>query len=105
MFDLCTKPLRSTRRSLLALFAAFAGSVMMLLAAPAAAGPPVDPSTLEPEPPNAVCREDGRQVICDTFFVEEIVNEPIDFDLLAGRSARRATSAATGRAGIWMARS
>ena len=67
--------LGSTRRSLLALFAAFAGGVMMLLAAPAAAGPLVDPSTLEPEPPNAVCREDGRQVICDTFFVEEAVNE------------------------------
>ena len=67
--------LGSTRRSLLALFAAFVGGVMMLLAAPAAAGPPVDPSTLEPEPPNAVCREDGRQVICDTFFVEDPVNE------------------------------
>ena len=44
MSDLCTKWLRSTRRSL-ALFAAFAGGVMILLAAPAAAGPIVDPST------------------------------------------------------------
>ena len=85
MFDPCMKRLRPTRRSLLALFAAFVGGVMMLLAAPAGAGPPVDPSTLEPEPPNAVCREDGRQVICDTFFVEDLVNEPIaDFDLPCG---------------------
>ena len=85
MSDLCTKRFRSTRRSLLALFAVFAGGVMMLLAAPAAAGPIVDPSTLQPEPPNAVCREDGRQVICDTFLVEEVVNEPIaDFDLPCG---------------------
>lgn len=85
MFDLYTKRRRSTRRSLLALFAAFVGGVLMLLAAPAGAGPIVDPSTLEPEPPNAVCREDGRQVICDTFLVEEVVNEPIaDFDLPCG---------------------
>ena len=77
--------LGSTRRSLLALFAALVGGVMMLLAAPAAAGPLVDPSTLEPEPPNAVCRDDGRQVICDTFFIEDLVNEPItDFDLPCG---------------------
>jgi len=85
MFDLYTKRRRSTLRSLLALFAAFVGGVLMLLAAPAGAGPIVDPSTLEPEPPNAVCREDGRQVICDTFLVEEVVNEPIaDFDLPCG---------------------
>jgi hypothetical protein len=85
MFDRCTNRLRPTRRSLLALFATFVGGVMMLLASPAAAGPPVDPSTLEPEPPNAVCREDGRQVICDTFFIEDVVNEPIaDFDLPCG---------------------
>jgi hypothetical protein len=57
-----------------ALVAALAGGLIWM-AAPAAAGPLVDPSTLQPEPPNAVCREDGRQVICDTFFVEDPVNE------------------------------
>ena len=61
-------------RMSVALVAALAGGLIWM-AAPAAAGPPVDPSTLEPEPPNAVCREDGRQVICDTFFVEDPVNE------------------------------
>jgi hypothetical protein len=67
-----------------ALVAALAGGLIWM-AAPAAAGPIVDPSTLQPEPPNAVCREDGRQVICDTFLVEEVVNEPIaDFDLPCG---------------------
>ena len=66
------------------LLAALSGALIWL-AAPAGAGPIVDPSTLEPEPPNAVCREDGRQVICDTFVVEEVVNEPIgDFDLPCG---------------------
>jgi hypothetical protein len=85
MSDLCTKRLCLTRRSLLALFAAFTGGVMILLAAPAAAGPIVDPSTPPPPPPNAVCREAGGQVICDTFLVEEVVNEPItDFDLPCG---------------------
>jgi hypothetical protein len=67
-----------------ALVAALAGGLIWM-AAPAAAGPIVDPSTLQPEPPNAVCREDGRQVICDTFLVEEVVNEPIaDFDFPCG---------------------
>jgi len=61
-------------RMSVALVAALAGGLIWM-AAPAAAGPIVDPSTLQPEPPNAVCREDGRQVICDTFFVEEPVNE------------------------------
>ena len=55
-----------------------------MLAAPAAAGPIVDPSTLQP-PPNAVCREDGRKVTCDTFLDEVVVNEPIlDFELPCG---------------------
>jgi hypothetical protein len=71
-------------RMSVALVAALAGGLIWM-AAPAAAGPIVDPSTLQPEPPNAVCREDGRQVICDTFLVEEVVNEPIaDFDLPCG---------------------
>jgi hypothetical protein len=51
----------------------------------ASAGPIVDPSTLQPPPPNAVCRDDGRQIICDTFLDEDAVNEPItDFDLPCG---------------------
>lgn len=53
--------------------------------APASAGAIVDPNTLQPVPPNATCREAGGQVICDTFLVEEVVNEPItDFDLPCG---------------------
>jgi len=63
------------RKLSLALVASLAGGVALWMTAPVAAGPIVDPSTLQPEPPNAVCREDGRQVICDTFFVEEPVNE------------------------------
>jgi hypothetical protein len=51
----------------------------------ASAGAIVDPSTLQPPPPNAVCRDDGRQIICDTFVDEVAVNEPItDFDLPCG---------------------
>lgn len=63
------------RKLSLALVASLAGGVALWMTALAAAGPIVDPSTLQPEPPNAVCREDGRQVICDTFLVEEPVNE------------------------------
>jgi len=43
----------------------------------------VDPTTLQPVPPNAVCRADGPQVICDTFVDEALVNEPV-FDLPCG---------------------
>jgi hypothetical protein len=51
----------------------------------ASAGAIVDPSTLQPPPPNAVCRDDGRQIICDTFVDEVAVNQPItDFDLPCG---------------------
>jgi hypothetical protein len=49
----------------------------------ASAGALVDPNTLQPVPPNAVCRADGPQVVCDTFFDETLVNEPI-FDLPCG---------------------
>lgn len=56
-----------------------------VLAAPALAGAIVDPNTLQPVPPNATCRDDGRQIICDTFLEEVAVNEPIaDFDLPCG---------------------
>jgi len=52
---------------------------------PAFAGAIVDPNTLQPVPPNATCREDGPQIICDTFFLEDAVNEPIpDFALPCG---------------------
>jgi hypothetical protein len=57
----------------------------LVLAAPAFAGAIVDPSTLQPVPPNATCRDDGRQIICDTFVDELAVNEPVaDFDLPCG---------------------
>ena len=49
----------------------------------ASAGALVDPSTLTPPPPNATCRAAGNQVICDTFVVEDLVNEPV-FDLPCG---------------------
>jgi hypothetical protein len=55
---------------------ALAGLVGM--AAPAAAGPLVDPDTLQPPPPpGAECRLDGQWIICQTSFVEDFVNEPI----------------------------
>ncbi len=54
-------------------------------AVPAAAGSLVDPNTLQPVPPNATCRDDGQQVICDTFIEESALNVPIvDFDLPCG---------------------
>ena len=86
MSDLCTKRVGATRRSLLALCAAFAGGVMILLAAPAAAGPVVDRSTLQPQPPpGAVCRADGLWTICQTTFLVDMINEPIPFlDLPCG---------------------
>ena len=47
-------------------------------AAPASAGPTVDPSTLTPPPPpGAECRLDGQWIICQTSLVSEFVNEPI----------------------------
>lgn len=60
-------------------------ALITVLAPTASAGGIVDPNTLTPVPPNATCRDDGRQIICDTFFVEDLVNEPIaDFDLPCG---------------------
>jgi hypothetical protein len=72
---------------------ALVGLVVLVLASgtvsratpPASAGEIVDPNTLTPVPPNATCRDDGRQIICDTFVIEDAVNEPItDFDLPCG---------------------
>jgi hypothetical protein len=60
-------------------------ALIPVLALTASAGEIVDPNTLTPVPPNATCRDDGRQIICDTFVVEDFVNDPIpDFDLPCG---------------------
>jgi hypothetical protein len=66
-----------------ALVLAAATGAVSWTATPASAGALVDPNTLQPVPPNAVCRADGPQVICDTFLEETLVNEPI-FDLPCG---------------------
>jgi hypothetical protein len=60
-----------------------AASAFAVSAATAFAGQVVDPTTLQPVPPNAVCRADGPQVVCDTFVDETLVNEPV-FDLPCG---------------------
>ena len=62
---------------------ALAGLVGM--AVPAAAGPLVDPDTLQPPPPpGAECRLDGQWIICQTSFVEDLVNEPTGIVLPCG---------------------
>ena len=72
------------RKHFVAAVAALAGCVLIWMTAPAMAGPIVDPSTLEPTPPpGAVCRADGPWTICQTTFLEEVVNEPV-FDLPCG---------------------
>ena len=65
------------RKLLICLALLLAGSVVA--AAPSAfAGPPtVDPSTLQPVPPEATCRLDGRFVICQTAFHEPADAAPI----------------------------
>jgi hypothetical protein len=59
---------------------------LLWMAGPAAAGPLVDPSTLQPPPPpGAECRLDGAWIICHTSLVFTPVNEPIlDFQLPCG---------------------
>jgi hypothetical protein len=53
-------------------------------AVPAAAGEPVDPSTLDPiPPPGAECSADGPWTICQTGLVIDLLNEPA-FDLPCG---------------------
>jgi hypothetical protein len=55
------------------------------MAAPAAAGPLVDPDTLQPPPPpGAECRLDGQRIICQTSLVIDQVNEPIGIVLPCG---------------------
>jgi hypothetical protein len=63
---------------------ALAGLVGM--AVPAAAGPLVDPDTLQPPPPTgAECRLDGQWIICQTALEFTPVNEPIlDIELPCG---------------------
>ena len=63
---------------------ALAGLVGM--AVPAAAGPLVDPDTLQPPPPpGAECRLDGQWIICQTSLQFTPVNEPIlDIELPCG---------------------
>ncbi len=84
---------KSMQRLLVATLTTLATALVIALAcgaagwttASASAGTIVDPSTLQPVPPNAVCRDDGPQIICDTFVDEDLVNEPIlDFDLPCG---------------------
>jgi len=58
-------------------------TVFAACVATASAGRVVDPTTLQPVPPNAVCRADGPQVVCDTFVDETLVNEPV-FELPCG---------------------
>ena len=88
------KPFRSiTRVGILAL----AGLIWM--AFPAAAGPVVDPSTLQPPPPpGAECRADGQSIICHTSLVLTPVNEPVA-ELPAGPCTRPVTMFAVGSAG------
>ena len=66
--------------------AALVGAVLIWMAAPAGAGPIVNPTALQPEPPlGAVCRADGPWTICQTTFLVDVVNEPIlDFGLPCG---------------------
>ena len=66
-----------------ALVVGVASATLSRTTTPATAGALVDPTTLQPVPPNAVCRADGPQVICDTYFEESLANEPI-FDLSCG---------------------
>jgi hypothetical protein len=76
--------MRFTRLHVIATAATLAVA-SLVLSAPAFAGAIVDPNTLQPVPPNATCRDDGRQIICDTFVDEFAVNEAIsDFDLPCG---------------------
>jgi hypothetical protein len=75
---------------------ALAGLVGM--AVPAAAGPLVDPDTLQPPPPpGAECRLDGQWIICQTSLSFTPVNEPIlDIALPCGTMYWTGTDARSG---------
>ena len=88
------KPSRAlTRVGVLALAAGLIG-----MAVPAAAGPLVDPSTLQPPPPpGSECRLDGAWIICHTSLVFTPVNEPIlDLQLPCGTIYETATDVRRG---------
>jgi hypothetical protein len=58
--------------------------VSLVLAASAFAGA-VDPNTLQPVPPNATCKDAGRQIVCDTYVEDFAVNQPSgDFEVPCG---------------------
>jgi hypothetical protein len=66
-------------------------------AAPASAGPTVDPSTLTPPPPpGAECRLDGQWGICQTSLVIERVNEPTEVVLPCGQPYETSTDVRRG---------
>jgi hypothetical protein len=71
---------------------------LLWMAGPAAAGPLVDPSTLQPPPPpGSECRLDGAWIICHTSLVFTPVNEPIlDFQLPCGTVYETATDVRRG---------
>ena len=69
----------------------------LLVAAPASAGPTVDPSTLTPPPPPGTeCRLDGRWIICQTSLVIERVNEPTEVVLPCGQPYETSTDVRRG---------
>jgi hypothetical protein len=81
-FGMTTSPdgLVARRPRLLALVAAaiLALAGLVATAAPAAAGPLINPDTLQPPPPpGAECRLDGQWIICQTGLQFTPVNEPI----------------------------
>jgi hypothetical protein len=59
--------------------------VASLVLAASASGAVVDPDTMQPVPPNATCRDAGRQFICDTFIEAFLIDAPNpDFELPCG---------------------
>jgi hypothetical protein len=75
-----------TVRKALARIVLLALAGVLLIAAPASAGPTVDPSTLTPPPPpGAECRLDGQWIICQTSLVIDRVNEPTEVVLPCGQ--------------------
>jgi hypothetical protein len=71
---------------------------LIWMALSVAAGPLIDPSTLQPPPPpGAECRADGAWTICHTGLLFTPVNEPIlDFELPCGTLYETATDVRRG---------